>query len=68
MVWFPVIERDFNQTRFLTKSPLEILKDNPGNNFKDIRVMIGITSHEMVYAAPCKNFFKSIFLTSFLEL
>jgi hypothetical protein len=55
-MWLPVIENDFNQTKFLSRSPFEILRDNPGNNFKDVQIMIGITAHEMIYAAPCKIF------------
>lgn len=51
MVWNPVIEGDFEQEKFFSKNPLDVFKDSP-SLFNRTQVMIGITEHEIIYAAP----------------
>ncbi|XP_070498722.1 carboxylic ester hydrolase-like [Chironomus tepperi] len=49
LIWRPVIEKDFGQERFFTKSPDEVFS-NPKLSPKS--VMIGITQDEMAYLVP----------------
>jgi carboxylesterase type B len=54
MVWNPVIEGDFNQVKFFSRNPIEVFQDSPQTRFNNIQIMIGITEHEIIYAAPGK--------------
>ncbi|CAG9806196.1 unnamed protein product [Chironomus riparius] len=49
MSWRPVIEKDFGQERFLSKSPDEVFSDP---KISPKAVMIGITEDEMSYMVP----------------
>lgn len=66
MIWNPVIEGDFGQEKFFSKSPLDVFKDSP-SLFNQTQVMIGMTEHEIIYAVP-GELHKSSNFQSFLNL
>lgn len=45
MTWFPVIEVDFGQERFLTDDPVKLFRDG---NFTQVPLIIGRTRDEFV--------------------
>jgi hypothetical protein len=45
MTWFPVVERDFGQERFLTESPVELFE---AQNYAKVPLLIGRTRDEFV--------------------
>lgn len=52
MSYFPVIENDFGQDRFLTENPINIFSN--ASRIPDVELMIGMTEHEMFYGVPSK--------------
>lgn len=49
-IWWPVIEPDFGQVRFMPEDPVEILSRV---DFSKVPVMAGITSDEFIELIPC---------------
>jgi hypothetical protein len=45
MTWFPVVERDFGQERFLTESPEKLFQ---AGQFAEVPIIIGRTRDEFV--------------------
>ncbi len=45
LIWYPVIEKDFGQERFLTENPTKLMRQG---RFMRVPVIAGITEHEFL--------------------
>lgn len=52
MTWFPVIENDFEQPRFLTSDPVALFRSG---QFATVPIIIGRTKDEFVDIPTSKN-------------
>lgn len=52
LIWYPVIEKDFGQERFLVENPAKLMRQG---RFMKIPVIAGITEHEFLGPAIGKE-------------
>lgn len=66
LIWYPVVERDFGQERFLTENPTKLFRQG---RFMRVPVIAGITEFEFLGPAIGKNTYYTYMLSfiSFLS-